>query len=189
VPQRSWGQVLLGLYNGGLEISLSDPLPEAGSIPAALTDAAHRLAATALGGQLELDVRPHQLTVQTQAPMRDGALATLVNETLGRPPELALKITASAHSVDVIPADSTKVRILQALQRRTGARVLAIGDQGQLGGNDFELLAATEASLSVDRCSADPSRCWNLGPDRQGPELLVEYLRAVEGGHFRWRRA
>ena len=38
--------------------------------------------------------------------------------------------------------------------------VLAIGDQGDLGGNDFELLASSRWTLSVDRCSADPARCW-----------------------------
>ena len=189
VPLRLWPQVLLGLYNGGLQISLAEPLPARRATPTDLTEAAQRLGASALHELLELDLRPQQLTVRTRALLPDGALATLVSETLHRTPELALKITASAHSVDVIPADSTKVRILRALEQRTGERVLAIGDQGQFGGNDFDLLAATDASLSVDRCSADPDRCWNLGLGQQGPELLVEYLRAVSGGRFRWGRA
>ena len=73
-----------------------------------------------------------------------------------------------------------------------GLDVLAIGDQGHLGGNDFELLAATELSLSVDTCSPDPTRCWNLDLSGQrGPDVLVRYLDAVQleshGAFFIWR--
>jgi hypothetical protein len=188
VPEHLWPRVLLGLYNGGVELLLADSLHAPGEIPGPLVEAAERLRAGILGMQLELDPRPHQLTVRTGEPMRDGTLATLVRETLERPPQLPLKITASAHSIDVIPAESTKVRVLRALEARCTGAVLAIGDQGQLGGNDFELLAATEASLSVDRCSADPSRCWNLGRTRHGPQLLVDYLRVINAGRFRWPR-
>ncbi len=82
--------------------------------------------------------------------------------------------------------------MVTSLQEALKRGVLAIGDQGQAGGNDFELLAATPWSLSVDRCSADPSRCWNLDTrGARGPALLVDYLGALKltraGARFLWR--
>jgi hypothetical protein len=181
VPREFWSRVLLGLYNGGLELSLEDDPPTPKEPTAPLEDVCERLHQSILGEELTLELRPYQLTVSASAPMRDGALATIVREALERPPHHQLKITTSAHSVDIIPAESTKVQVLRTLERRTDLDVLTIGDQGQLGGNDFELLASTEASLSVDRCSGDPTRCWNLGQGPRGPQLLVEYLTAITG--------
>jgi hypothetical protein len=80
---------------------------------------------------------------------------------------------------------------VEHVRERADGAVMAIGDQGHLGGNDFELLAATPWSLSVDRCSADPTRCWNLdSTGRRGPDVLLRYLRALkrqrQGIRFRW---
>lgn len=190
IPQEFWSRVHLALYNGGLELRLAEALPERGEGPQVLAKAAHRLRSSLLGDHLSLDLGPHQLTVRLAGPIREGALVTLVRESLERPPGLGLKITASGHSVDVVSAESTKVRMLRTLENRTPGAVLAIGDQGQLGGNDFELLAATRASLSVDRCSSDPERCWNLGEGSRGPQLLASYLQKVKDGpepRFVWR--
>ena len=41
---------------------------------------------------------------------------------------------------------------------------MAIGNQGHVGGNDFELLAATRWSLSVDRCSSRSDPLLEFGP-------------------------
>jgi hypothetical protein len=103
----------------------------------------------------------------------------MAQESISTPPALPLKATASGHSIDVIPTDSAKTQTLARVEANCAASVIAFGDQGQVGGNDFELLAATELSLSVDRVSADPSRCWNLD-DRgeRGPDLLYRYLRS-----------
>ena len=77
-----------------------------------------------------------------------------------------------------MPVTVSKSAVVADAMTRTGRPMLAIGDQGQPGGNDFDLLACYRYSLSVDRCSADPTRCWNLAPAGQagpqaesGPEL------------------
>ncbi len=41
--------------------------------------------------------------------------------------------------------------------------ILRIGDAGQIGGNDFELLRDS-CSLSADRVSDSLSCCWNFAP-------------------------
>jgi hypothetical protein len=117
-------------------------------------------------------------------------LARLVTEALRRPPALPLEAVTSAHSVDVLPKASTKVALVERVTSMSGDDVLAVGDQGQVGGNDFELLASRELTLSVDRCSADPTRCWRLVAPSAGPHALYRYLAALEhvgsGLRFRW---
>jgi hypothetical protein len=84
-----------------------------------------------------------------------------------------------------------KSSVLREMSNRSDEDILVIGDQGQTDGNDFDLLSATTSSLSVDRTSLDPTRCWNLDQwGTNGPQLLVRYLKAVQprssGMRFVW---
>ena len=95
-------------------------------------------------------------------------------------PTPAVCVLESAHAVDIVPADVTKAAVVAQVATLAAGPVLTIGDQGQLGGNDFALLACQPHSLSVDRCSADPTRCWNLAdPGVTGPDALLGYLAAL----------
>jgi hypothetical protein len=103
-------------------------------------------------------------------------VAAILEPTLG----MRLKVVESGHSVDVVPRATSKRAVVDHLGADLG-HVLLIGDQGEVGGNDFELLSYSDLSLSVDRVSADGSRCWNLSDDgTAGPALLARYLRAVQ---------
>jgi hydroxymethylpyrimidine pyrophosphatase-like HAD family hydrolase len=193
LPEHLWSRVELGLYNGAVEIRLDEELAVDGERDPDLTAAAKRLAADSSVAELvAVDERPHQLHVSPRfAEFDPRSFVRLVSEALARPPAIAVKVMASAHSVDVVPLLSAKSRTLERVRKRCGREVLAIGDQGHLGGNDFELLAAHRLSLSVDRCSGDPTRCWNLdGAGERGPELLVHYLAALAPARgvarFRW---
>jgi hypothetical protein len=183
VPKQFWDRVQLGLYNGGVGIPLGGELEDQHGTTDVLSEAAHRLIEGPLGRLLTITKRKRQLSIS--ADQRSGltheGLARVVNESLFRHPCLPLKVVVSAHSVDVVPKTSTKASVLYSIQNLTGGAVLAVGDQGQLGGNDFELLAATSRSLSVDLCSADPTRCWNIeASSDRGPAALVSYLRMLE---------
>ena len=91
----------------------------------------------------------------------------------------SLKVIKSGHSVDIVPGTSSKREVVDRLEVER-SDVLLVGDQGGVGGNDFELLSYSELSLSVDTVSADATRCWNLSNDgTSGPALLAGYLRAV----------
>src|SRR5258708_6900285 len=69
----------------------------------------------------------------------------------GAPPPLpAVRVLESAHAVDIVPARISKADVITAAADLAGGSVLAIGDQGQPGGNDFALLAHQLYSLSVD---------------------------------------
>lgn len=194
VPKRHWDQIEIGLYNGGLALLLADDLAASDQRSPALREVARRLRSMPIAGFLRIEEREHQLGIEA---VKDSGLSTdmvvgSVLEVLAWPPAIEVKVVASAHSVDVVPAESAKTATLNRVRARTDGAILAIGDQGQVGGNDFELLASTTLSLSVDRVSSDPTRCWNLDQrGESGPELLVRYLtslRSLRGGlGFRWR--
>lgn len=194
VPKRYWHQVELGLYNGGLALSLGERLDVPDRRSPLMADVAARLRSLPIGGLLRFEEREYQLGIGPSEGegLSTDAIVAAVLEVLAWPPSIDVKAVASAHSVDVIPAQSAKTETLARVRARSGGDVLTIGDQGQLGGNDFELLAATQFSLSVDRVSGDPTRCWNLDLRGEGgPQLLHRYLaalRPMRGGlGFRWR--
>ena len=189
MPREYWGQTHLGLYNGTVALTLADDIPSALAISPALAEAADRLEELPLGGRLRIERRATQVSVSDDS-LPGSQLLPLIDATLERPPALQVKAVASAHSVDLLLTDSGKPAVISRVAVAAHGPVLAIGDQGSVGGNDFELLAATEWSLSVDQCSADPTRCWNL--DRSGlsgPDLLSKYLRALRPSRGRFRFA
>lgn len=192
VPEELWRLVHVGLYNGSVRYTLGEDFADQDGCDGDLAEIAHRL--RDFGIRLRVTERRSQVTVEAAegSPVAGAELLGAVQAALARPPKLACKAFASGHSADVIASEATKAAMVTWLADVTGASVLAVGDQGQVGGNDFELLAATPWSLSVDACSADPSRCWNLGAGgHAGPPLLAEYMDALVGGDgavtFRWR--
>lgn len=180
VPPAFWPQVELGLYNGGLSISLNDePDQTVGDVASWMQEAGRRLKESPLSSLLNVRERPCQVALQPEqeSDLDLDGLRQIVEEILATPPRIPVRVAMSAHSLDVIPNDSSKVDTLTRVSEKAGGEVIAIGDQGHGGGNDFELLAATLWSLSVDRVSADPTRCWNLDTrGERGPDLLRRYL-------------
>jgi hypothetical protein len=193
VAKEQWPQIHLGLYNGAILVRLDEDLPERRDRQGALVEAEGRLASLPMSSELTVSDRHYQLQITPNAAcgLSIPALAGIVAGVLRRPPRLQLEVVMSAHSLDVLPAASTKVTLLERVCDLAGGDALAIGDQGQLGGNDFALLAAQELTLSVDRCSPDPTRCWRLVAPLSGPHALCRYLAAFEpssnGLRFRWR--
>lgn len=183
MPEPRWPQVTVGLYNGAVLHSLADELPDLSAPSWLMKAAAERLAGAHFGPLLAAEARTAQVTVTAVdgAFFHEGRMGELVRELLARPPQLPVKVVASAHSLDIVAADTTKVRVLDAVGARCVGAVLAIGDQGDIDGNDFELLGATTCSITVDRASADPTRCWSVDPAGvRGPDALVRILDALE---------
>ncbi len=192
LPREYWSRVHVGLYNGTVSLRLSDDPPESQGCGKHLRGAAERLASLGQCG-FEVEERLTQLSVScVQRSMTGIELLPFVRSTISRPPVLHLKAVASGHSVDVIASDKGKLTVVQSLSEEINGVVLAIGDQGQVDGNDYELLASSTTTLSVDSCSQDPTRCWNLARNGDsGPRLLLRYLRALKikgpSAHFIWK--
>ncbi len=180
-----WPRVELGLYNGGILLRLDQDLADYSQPSSLIAQAAERLNALPFAHALKLAPRSTQLGLELTdtAWIKAGLLADLITDACRRAPALAVKVLSSGHSVDVVPADVTKTAVIGRIRERDGpVDVLCIGDQGQAGGNDFELLAHEQWTLSVDRTSVDPTRCWYLGDgSNAGPSLLRRYLGALRG--------
>ncbi len=178
-----WPRVELGLYNGGILCRLDENIDDFRTPSPLIGQAAKRLSALPFADALTLEPRSTQLGVELTDTswIKAGLLADIVADACHRAPALEVKVLSSGHSVDVVPAAVTKTAVIDRIRDLDGpVEVLCVGDQGQIGGNDFELLALEQWSLSVDRTSADPTRCWYLGDGSvAGPALLVRYINAL----------
>jgi hypothetical protein len=182
LPSHLWNQVTLGLYSGAILLRLDAPIPDQGEPPPALEAVQRRIEELPLASEIVLRSGAHQVRVEPRhrGHLAVAALANVLESVLRAPPALSVVVAASAHSVDVRMSDASKLAVADAVSASAG-EVLSIGDQGHFGGNDFELLARSTMTLSVDRCSSDPTRCWRLTrPADVGPRGLVRYLRAFQ---------
>lgn len=188
IPEESWDKTWLGLYNGGAILNLSEEVRDFTSEDPKLERVADRLEAESRHLGIVVERRLTQIGVTSKEVLLGSELLPIVEAVLARDPAFHVTIAASGHSVDIVKTGTTKASVADHLQKAGGGEVLAIGDQGHRDGNDFELLARTRWSLSVDRVSADLSRCWNLGvaPER-GPELLLRYLKSLSARRSEWR--
>lgn len=178
IPREHWRSVLVGIYNGGVINPLSDGVQRGSSATGELKRAADILRDRLVGAGWSISPRGWQITVERNGFAVVDAAAS-VAAVIGAEFGSSLKVIKSGHSVDIVPGTSSKREVVDRLEVER-SDVLLVGDQGGVGGNDFELLSYSELSLSVDTVSADATRCWNLSNDgTSGPALLAGYLRAV----------
>ncbi|MBS1885091.1 MAG: hypothetical protein JSS97_19255 [Actinobacteria bacterium] len=183
VPEEDWRHVHLGLYNGATLIRLDEDLGNLRQPSALMEQVSERLNSSLIADLIELTPRVGQVGViaKSSAYLPPSKLAALVSEATRRHPRLDVKVACSAHSVDVLAADTSKVSVTERVRALGSGEVLAIGDRGEWGGNDFELLADTRWSITVDMCSVDPSRCWNVDDrGRRGPAALLPLLKSMK---------
>lgn len=190
IPQSDWHLVTLGLYNGGLMIKLDETMKKH-EVDACfdLHALAKKLLDEPLGACVKIEERKWQLSLRPITGARFGvaAIARWVNDCLARQLEHNLKVLRSGHSVDVVPRVTSKASVTEQVEHLSGMPAMAIGDRGDPGGNDFELLASRPWTLSVDRCSGDPTRCWNVAPnDTRGPDAVLSYLRRYKRRTSGW---
>ena len=190
IPKKDWSLVTLGLYNGGLIIRLDErPQQSEDSQCLELHEFGQRLLEEPLGSCVKIEQREWQLSLRPISGSRLGvaAVAAWVGDCLARNPDSRFKVVRSGHSVDVVPSPTSKASVVTQVEHLTGAPAIAVGDRGEIGGNDFELLASRQWSLSVDRCSGDPTRCWNLASnDTHGPDAVISYLRRFKRNATGW---
>lgn len=169
---KYWDDVRVGYYNGGDISFLGDnnaPNKNIDTFPL-LKEFAYKLNYTFT--DIEYDLRPKQLTVFLSNTKQLGC-KNIVLEMVRKHTEL--KAIMSGHSIDIIPAEISKLNLIDC-----GKMTLCIGDSGQYGGNDYELLSH-EYSLSVNRTSMDFNSCWNLAPlGIVNSRATLFYLRCME---------
>lgn len=188
IPKEYWATTWVGLYNGAQIGTLEKPPEEECVGHSALQEACARLKAEEWGPEFEVEHRSNLVSLRSEGEFSGVQLLPSVSAILERYPRLNLKVMASGHTVDVVLPETSKSAVVELLLGLGLHEIMAIGDQGQRDGNDYELLAATPWSLSVDRVSADLSRCWNFGAGPEtGPPLLLRYLNKLRLGSSGWR--
>lgn len=180
-----WNEVAIAYYNGGCIGSLADntqPDKNAISVPLVfkqIISAVHRLSGdnSALIDGIK-DNNPYQLSV-----MLDKCQPSIYEKLLVLLKDIQeIKILESNHSLDIVPYNSSKTNIFQYYNELgiSEDELITIGDSGQLGGNDYELLDRP-FSLSVDQVSDRTNSCWNyLKPGYRNLEGTLFYLDNLE---------
>jgi hypothetical protein len=186
---RDWKRVWIGYYNGGLVARLDDdtqPNTDRDVVPSLQTAAAalKKLA----NEELNLTVRPEQITIEARSPQDVTELWSGIVRCLEEAQVTGVKVVASTRSVDVIPVTTTKLALLAALDNvRPSSKVLCIGDRPCWPGNDAQLLSE-EFSLSVDEVDGNPRSVWNLAPAGVlGAAALRYYLGRIVVGECSFR--
>lgn len=92
-----------------------------------------------------------------------------------------LKILQTPHSFDVVPKWVSKTNVCNRICDKgiKPDEILTVGDTGQFGGNDYELLNR-KFGLSVNKVSSSIYNCWNFAPESyQNLEATLYYLELL----------
>jgi hypothetical protein len=190
LPRRLHAAVTVGYYNGGhirpLDVDIDYDRPEDDRDLSAVADWIE--ARDLLRTGVPLKRGPVQLSIGHA----DLASPTTFRSSITSCPPVergAVKVLSSHHSFDLIPAGTSKTAVTARMRAAVadGTEVLSIGDSGEPGGNDAELLSQPP-SISVDGVCGRLDGCWSLfGAAASGPAALLRILRAlrVESGHAR----
>ncbi|MDG7006670.1 MAG: hypothetical protein JRN06_00330 [Nitrososphaerota archaeon] len=186
LPRRLWPKLAVGYYNGSV-ISRLDQDNQIGNLPTSKSLVQFmRILSTRKGGQ-ELsnpEARGEQLTFMAS---NHGTHMYLLNALMAAVHSSGvpdLHVLESSHSIDVLTAKASKLSVIREVKKVARSlelpdEVLVIGDMGQWPGNDWEMLAESNA-LSVDQVSQNPETCWNLAPrGMRGPPVTLRYLEAL----------
>ncbi len=186
IPKKFWKQVLVGYYNGGQVSHLSDDECPDGTV--GVIDSFEKVFNDLVGNSrllvlAKVEGRRKQITISPKPNVEVEECWQLANHLVHASGHSGVQFVRSSHSFDVLPADVTKLSVVEQLQSRNLAtQVLSIGDMGCWPGNDY-LLLSHSYSLSVDQVSPDRLSCWNLAsPGVAGVQATLEYLGRFECG-------
>jgi hydroxymethylpyrimidine pyrophosphatase-like HAD family hydrolase len=189
LPADVWPMVTMGCYSGSFIFSLADIHAAAPPADPRLSDLAQWLSKTrALSTQVDPCVDAGQLSLRGISGSDKVRLVAAINEWVAQHGYEGWRAFSSVHSVDVVTEKAGKLLVVQDACHRLGldplTQVLRVGDGGDFGGNDYELLSEGLA-LSVDAVPPGVEQCWNLLPRMlsgvRGTEYYLQNLETAEG--------
>jgi fructoselysine-6-P-deglycase FrlB-like protein/hydroxymethylpyrimidine pyrophosphatase-like HAD family hydrolase len=185
LPQDVWPRITVGCYSGSYIFGLDQDDVAAPVSDSRLDDLATWLSESrVLAEPIKPIVDGGQLGVRCVSNADKWRLIAATNEWLAVRGYRGWRTFSSGHSVDVVTENAGKRRVVEQVCRRLEldpfTQVLRLGDAGDFGGNDYELLSEG-LSLSVDTVSPDAAQCWNLLPRTlRGARGAQYYLQALE---------
>lgn len=186
--------ILVGYYSGSYIESLDKPFeqPSVNEEFSELWDwlkhSSHEIPAQ---GWQEL-ARGGQLGFRMANARSCMSLMASIQVWIGQTARNGWRVFCSGHSVDVLDSRTSKRNVVSHFSELHGmdanTEILRIGDCGQEGGNDFELLSEG-LGLSCAEVSTSLNSCWNFGAlGNSQTETTMSYLRAMTpiGDGFRF---
>ena len=186
IPQKYWDSVIIGYYNGGQIGKLHhEVVPNRNlDIYQPLKEVFDKLKSMPNFKQLSIEIRPHQITIETSDACDWQKIRSQLQEEIIRLNKGEIKVLESSHSIDIIPNHVTKIKVVDECIRcqenkGLGLHALCIGDRGKWPGNDYQLLD-TDYSLSVDEVSSNPENCWNMSKaGMKNTDSALYYLNKI----------
>lgn len=182
ISQEFWHKVTVGLYNGTKILKLDENTDVTSELPGGfLKGIVSRIEEIcSLVPQAQVTVRPTQITVEEINESQREFIDREISKTLGQGMRF-VKVVHSAHSLDILPYWASKLRVVEQMDIYPEQNVLCIGDQGQLGGNDEELLN-WKPSVSVGKSRPVSNACFWLGKKKElrGVAGTIGLLKAIE---------
>lgn len=190
-----WQDVIIAYYNGGCIGALSDeriPNKEDQKMSDSFIELLHILyeKTPELVKHLDDEKNPYQISLIDIDSANTCELSCIREIAQGME---NIKMVESSHSIDFVPRTSSKNNIFSPLKSLGYSQeaFLVIGDAGQFGGNDYELLQS-ENALSVDYVSKSQDFCWNYAElGLRNLEATLFYLNRIiikNDGSFYLRR-
>ena len=197
LPSAMAAETVIGYYNGGhlrmASVDIETPCERPEPDPDINEVVRWIEAQPNLLRPCTLDAKEVQVAIRMSDLVRPQSFA----EELSACPAIVegrVRVVASAHSYDVVPSTSSKLRVVDDVSRRVGSRraVLTIGDSGAFLGNDHTFLSRPHG-ISVGAVCGKTEGTWSLfGTRSTGPAALLKILRAIipsEHGQIRLDRA
>ena len=162
LDREFWDDIVVGYYNGGVIVRLSDdrdPIAE-GPPPQALLD---RLRNEPGFSSAEIRANNVQITIRLSDELPAEEAINHARRVI-RATEEQARVLASSHSIDIVLGTASKGDVVEVVSGIAQNRAcLRIGDQGRWPGNDADLLDHP-LGLSVNTVSRHLQHCWNLAP-------------------------
>lgn len=183
INKKFWGKIIVGNYNGSTVLQLNRDLPQFnGNLSKTIKEANEILSEdTLLKENTNITVRSKQISFTPKTSFSKQNVFKRVCEIL-RDLE-NINIVQSDHSVDILDSEASKLHVVEELRvmlKDKANNILIIGDQGQYGGNDFEMLSLPY-SLSVNNISSSITTCWNLSPcGLRGMMATLSIIKAMK---------
>ena len=190
LDRSAWDRVIVGYYNGGCVLRLSEGDPaNMGEMAPELTKICDLLHIHPLLPEIcDIEPRPYQVTLTPLAHVPLTSVLKLVLELVAVSRLPGIAVTRSSHSIDILGPGVSKLSVVEACldqmaEKSEEARVLRIGDSGSWSGNDLHLLS-TPFSLSVADCPMNLSWAWNLAlPGHKGCQAALDYINCMKFSH------
>ncbi len=185
LPEEIWAQVTVGCYSGSHIFNLADEKASAPAADARLCELALWLTESrALSETIVPNPDAGQLGLRGVPGNEKVRLIAAIQEWIAQKGLRGWRTFCSGHSVDVVTEQSGKLLVVEHVCARLGlnpeAEILRLGDAGDFGGNDYELMSSGLA-LSVDTVPPGWQQCWNLLPrSLTGVRGTEHYLRALQ---------